>query len=63
MGLAERMQGDQPLERLGANLLAFGTFLRAQVGAVFIAEGAHSAVLRAMGCPAVDALRCVPATA
>ena len=40
MGLGERMQGDQPLERLGTNLLGYlATFLHAQVGAVYIAEG------------------------
>jgi signal transduction histidine kinase/CheY-like chemotaxis protein/CHASE3 domain sensor protein len=40
MGLGERMQGDQPLERLGANVLGYlATFLHAQVGAVYIAEG------------------------
>ena len=40
MGLGERMQGDQPLERLGANLLGYlATYLRAQVGAIYIAEG------------------------
>jgi CheY-like chemotaxis protein/CHASE3 domain sensor protein len=40
MGLGERMQGDQPLERLGTNLLGFlAGFLEAQVGAIYIAEG------------------------
>ena len=40
MGLGERMQGYQPLERLGTNLLGFlAGFLQAQVGAIYIAEG------------------------
>jgi len=40
MGLSERMQGDQPLERLGANLLSYlAEYVRAQVGALYIAEG------------------------
>jgi signal transduction histidine kinase/DNA-binding response OmpR family regulator/CHASE3 domain sensor protein len=40
MGLSERLQGDQTLEKLGSNLLAFlAAFLEAQVGAVYIAEG------------------------
>ena len=39
MGLSEQMQGDQPLERLGNNLLGFlAAFVDAQVGAVYIAE-------------------------
>jgi CheY-like chemotaxis protein/CHASE3 domain sensor protein len=42
MGLAERMQGDQPLERLGSNLLGYlAGFLQAQVGAIYIADGGH----------------------
>ena len=41
MGLAERTRGDQPLEGLGANLLSYlAEFLQAQVGAIYIAEGA-----------------------
>jgi CheY-like chemotaxis protein/CHASE3 domain sensor protein len=40
IGLAELMQGDQPLERLGDNILKYlAQYLDAQVGAVFIAEG------------------------
>jgi CheY-like chemotaxis protein/CHASE3 domain sensor protein len=40
MGLSERMQGDQPLDQLGTNLLGFlAGFVEAQVGAVYIAEG------------------------
>jgi signal transduction histidine kinase/DNA-binding response OmpR family regulator/CHASE3 domain sensor protein len=39
MGLSERLQGDQPLDKLGGNLLGFlASFLEAQVGAVYIAE-------------------------
>ncbi|HXP65967.1 MAG TPA: response regulator [Steroidobacteraceae bacterium] len=42
MGLSEQMQGDQPLERLGNNLLGFlASFVDAQVGAVYIAEAGH----------------------
>ena len=34
------MQGDQSLDKLGANLLGFlAGFVEAQVGAVYIAEG------------------------
>jgi len=40
MGLSERMQGDQTLDKLGGNLLGFlATYLEAQVGAVYMAEG------------------------
>ena len=39
MGLSEQMQGDQPLDKLGSNLLGFlARFVEAQVGAVYIAE-------------------------
>jgi CheY-like chemotaxis protein/signal transduction histidine kinase/CHASE3 domain sensor protein len=39
MGLSERMQGDQSLDKLGGNLLAFlAPFIDAQVGALYIAE-------------------------
>ena len=39
MGLSERMQGDQPLERLGNVVLEYlAGLLEAQVGAVYIAE-------------------------
>jgi CheY-like chemotaxis protein/CHASE3 domain sensor protein len=42
MGLSERMQGDQPLERLGNVVLEYlAGFLEAQVGAVYIAEAAQ----------------------
>jgi CheY-like chemotaxis protein len=40
MGLSEQLQGDQTLDNLGSNLLGFlASFLEAQVGAVYIAEG------------------------
>ena len=40
MGLSERMQGDQPLDKLGINLLGFlASYVEAQVGAVYIAQG------------------------
>jgi CheY-like chemotaxis protein/CHASE3 domain sensor protein len=40
MGLSEKMQGDQPLDRLGGNLLGFlASFVEAQVGAIYIREG------------------------
>jgi len=40
IGLSGLMQGDQPLEGLGQNILMFlAQYLDAQVGAVFIAEG------------------------
>jgi CheY-like chemotaxis protein/signal transduction histidine kinase/CHASE3 domain sensor protein len=39
MGLSEQMQGDQPLDKLGSNLLGFlAGFVEAQVGAAYIAE-------------------------
>jgi CheY-like chemotaxis protein/signal transduction histidine kinase/CHASE3 domain sensor protein len=39
MGLSEKLQGDQPLARLGGNLLSFlAAFTNAQVGAVYISE-------------------------
>jgi signal transduction histidine kinase/CheY-like chemotaxis protein/CHASE3 domain sensor protein len=42
MGLSEQMQGDQPLDKLGENLLGFlAGFVQAQVGAVYIAESGY----------------------
>ena len=39
MGLSAQMQGDQPLDKLGGNIVAFlAEFLGASVGAIFIAE-------------------------
>ena len=41
IGLSELMQGDLPLEQLGENVLRFLThYLDAQVGALFVADGA-----------------------
>jgi CheY-like chemotaxis protein len=41
MAFSQRIQGEQRLERLGEHVLSFlGSFLGAQVGALFIAEGA-----------------------
>jgi CheY-like chemotaxis protein/signal transduction histidine kinase/CHASE3 domain sensor protein len=40
MGLGERIQGDQTLERLGDNVVSFlAQYLGAQVGALYIADG------------------------
>jgi CheY-like chemotaxis protein/signal transduction histidine kinase/CHASE3 domain sensor protein len=40
MGLGERIQGDQPLDTLGDNVVSFlAHYLGAQVGAIYIAEG------------------------
>jgi CheY-like chemotaxis protein/CHASE3 domain sensor protein len=41
MGLSERIQGDQTLDKLGENIVSFlAQYLGAQIGAVYIAEGA-----------------------
>jgi signal transduction histidine kinase/CheY-like chemotaxis protein/CHASE3 domain sensor protein len=53
MGLSEQMQGDQPLERLGNNLLGFlAGFVEAQVGAVYISEGGRFRRFAAYALPA-----------
>ena len=40
MGLSEALQGDQPLDKLGGNLLDYlAGFVHAQVGAAYIADG------------------------
>ncbi|HEV2703450.1 MAG TPA: response regulator [Steroidobacteraceae bacterium] len=40
MGLGERIQGDQTLEKLGDNILSFlAHYLGAQIGAIYLAEG------------------------
>ncbi|HEX3602517.1 MAG TPA: CHASE3 domain-containing protein, partial [Steroidobacteraceae bacterium] len=53
MGLSEQMQGDQPLEKLGNNLLGFlAGFVEAQVGAVYIAEGGRYRRFAAYALPA-----------
>jgi CheY-like chemotaxis protein len=42
MGLSEQLQGDLPLDRLGANVLNFlSTFLHAPVGAVYMRDGGN----------------------
>ncbi|HEY2779776.1 MAG TPA: response regulator [Steroidobacteraceae bacterium] len=60
MGLNEKMQGDQSLEKLGNNLLGFlANFVEAQVGAVYIAEGGRYRRFAAYAIPAngVDSMR------
>ena len=53
IGLSEAMIGDLPLERLGENVLRFLThFLEAQVGAVFVADGASFKRVAGHGIPA-----------
>ena len=53
IGLGEVIMGDLPLERLGENVLRFLTqFLDAQVGAVFVAEGASYRRVAGHGIPA-----------
>ncbi len=59
--LGELMQGDQPLDMLGNNVLDFlGEYLDAQVGALLIAEGGHFRRVGGYALPAgvqVDAIR------
>jgi CheY-like chemotaxis protein/CHASE3 domain sensor protein len=53
IGLSEAMIGDLPLERLGENVLRFLTqFLDAQVGALFVADGAAFRRVAGHGLPA-----------
>jgi CheY-like chemotaxis protein len=53
IGLGEALMGDQPLERLGENVLRFLTqFLDAQVAAVFVAEGTSFRRVAGHGIPA-----------
>jgi CheY-like chemotaxis protein/CHASE3 domain sensor protein len=53
IGLSEAMMGDLPLERLGENVLRFLTqFLDAQVGALFVADGASFKRVAGRGIPA-----------
>jgi CheY-like chemotaxis protein/signal transduction histidine kinase/CHASE3 domain sensor protein len=55
MGLSEQMQGDQPLEKLGGNLLGFlARFVEAQVAAVYIAEAGQYRRFAAYAIPADD---------
>ena len=61
LGLAELMQGDQPLDKLGANVLGFlAEYLDAQVGAIFVAESGHFRRVAGYALPAgfdVDMMR------
>ena len=61
MGLSEQMQGDQPLDKLGNNLLGFlAGFVEAQVGAAYIAEAGQYRRFAAYAIPAdesVDTVR------
>jgi CheY-like chemotaxis protein/CHASE3 domain sensor protein len=60
MGLNEQMQGDQSLDKLGANLLAFlAEFVQAQVGALYIAERGQYRRFAGYALPAqeIEALR------
>ena len=61
MGLSELMQGDQPLDKLGNNVLGFlADYLDAQVGALFIAESGRFRRVAGFALPAgtdVDLMR------
>jgi CheY-like chemotaxis protein/signal transduction histidine kinase/CHASE3 domain sensor protein len=61
MGLSEQIQGDQPLDKLGGNLLSFlASYLKAQVGAVYIAESGQFRRFGAYAIPAdvlIDSVR------
>jgi CheY-like chemotaxis protein/signal transduction histidine kinase/CHASE3 domain sensor protein len=61
IGLSELMQGDQPLDKLGQNVLGFlAEYLDAQVGAVFIAESGNFRRVAGFALPAgmvVDVIR------
>jgi CheY-like chemotaxis protein/signal transduction histidine kinase/CHASE3 domain sensor protein len=60
MGLSERMQGDQSLDKLGNNLLGFlAGFVEAQVGAVYIAEAGQYRRFAAYAIPADDSVASV----
>jgi CheY-like chemotaxis protein/signal transduction histidine kinase/CHASE3 domain sensor protein len=60
MGLSEQIQGDQPLERLGNNLLGFlAAFVEAQVGAVYIAEAGNFRRFAGYAIAADSAVACV----
>ena len=55
MGLSERMQGDQPLDRLSVNLLGYlVAYLDAQVGAMYVAEGGQYRRLAGVALPPGD---------
>ncbi len=61
MGLSENLQGDQPLEKLGHNMLGFlAGFVQAQVGAAYIAEAGYYRRFAGYALPAqemVDSIR------
>jgi CheY-like chemotaxis protein/CHASE3 domain sensor protein len=59
IGLSEIMQGDQPLDKLGDNVLDFlAQYLDAQVGAIFIAESGHFRRVAGFALPATaDVIR------
>jgi signal transduction histidine kinase/CheY-like chemotaxis protein/CHASE3 domain sensor protein len=60
MGLSERMQGDQSLDKLGSNLLGFlAGFVEAQVGAVYIAEAGQYRRFAAYAIPADESVETV----
>ena len=60
MGLSEQMQGDQSLEKLGANLLGFlAGFVEAQVGAVYIADAGRYRRFAAYAIPSDDSVETV----
>jgi CheY-like chemotaxis protein/signal transduction histidine kinase/CHASE3 domain sensor protein len=57
MGVSERMQGDQPLDRLSVNLLDYlWAYLGAQVGAMYVAEGGQYRRLAGVALPMGDAV-------
>jgi CheY-like chemotaxis protein/signal transduction histidine kinase/CHASE3 domain sensor protein len=60
MGLSEQMQGDQPLDKLGTNLLGFlAGFVEAQVGAAYIAEAGQYRRFAAYAIPASESVETV----
>jgi CheY-like chemotaxis protein/signal transduction histidine kinase/CHASE3 domain sensor protein len=60
MGLSEQLQGDQSLEKLGANLLGFlAGFVEAQVGAVYIADAGRYRRFAAYAIPSDDSVETV----
>jgi len=60
MGLSEQMQGDQSLDKLGANLLGFlAGFVEAQVGAAYIAEAGQYRRFAAYAIPANESVETV----
>ena len=61
MGLSDMLQGDQPLDRLGNNIMGYlADYVGAQVGAIFIAEAGHYRRFGGVALPAgaeVDVIR------